>query len=124
MMSTFGPTNTFASNVIDFYGSADRDAFIEGLRFECDEIAGKFNRLSTKQAVDSFCRVDLAVRDSMRVSPFRIVSLTHIIAPGEGLDVGYGLHISAGSRIRVPSYAVLLGPDLYEDVKRFDAFRF
>ncbi|KAI0474677.1 cytochrome P450 [Xylaria cf. heliscus] len=124
MMSTFGPTNAFASNLLDLYGSADRDEFVKGLRLECDKIAGKFNGLSTKQAVDSLYRIDSTVRESMRVSPFRIVSLTHIVAPGEGLDIGNGLRIPAGSRIGVPSYAVHLDPDLYEDPKRFDAFRF
>jgi cytochrome P450 len=124
LMSTFGPANAFASCILDLLGSESSDAFVDGLRQECDRVSTQFHGLSSKEAIDNLYRIDSTLRESMRVSPFRIVSLTHIVAPGAGLDLGDGLRVRPGMRIGIPSYAVHLDPSHYENPTKFDAFRY
>ncbi|KAI0869647.1 cytochrome P450 [Hypoxylon argillaceum] len=126
LTSNFGITYAFVGSVLDLHGSESRDEFLEGLRAEHRLVVGKHgNGISTSAELDHLYRLDSAIRESMRVSTFPIISFMRIVSPNtDGLSLDDGTRIPPGTRIGVPSRAIHRDPDLYPSPSEYDAFRF
>ncbi|RYP17962.1 hypothetical protein DL765_004181 [Monosporascus sp. GIB2] len=127
LVSIYTTTYAFSNCMLDLYSSPERDEFVAGLRAECTQIAGESQGGFPKaDAVKRLYRVDSLVRESLRVSAFGIVALPRIVAPGEGLDLGFdGLpSVPAGTRLGIPLRPIHMDTANYHDPMRFDAFRF
>ncbi|KAM4056180.1 cytochrome p450 [Hirsutella rhossiliensis] len=124
LVSIYTTSYAFTNCVLDLHGSESRDDFVAGLRRECDGVAAELDGLVTGKAIDKLFRVDSAVRESMRISCFGIISLPRIVGPGQALDLGSDIKIPPGVRLGIPSQAIHRDASYYDDPLRYDAFRF
>ena len=124
LVSSWTTSYAFSYCMLDLYSSACKDDFVAGLRSECDLIKNTYGTLGFKEAVDKMWRIDSAVRESLRISPFSVVALPRIVPPGSGLNIGKHILIPPGVRISFPFQAMHHDPDIYENPLEYDAFRF
>ncbi|KAI0143666.1 cytochrome P450 [Xylariaceae sp. FL1272] len=96
----------FAGCVLDLNCSESRNEFLEGLREEHNHVLDKHSgRINASAGLEDLHRLDSAIRESMRISTFPIISFMR-------------------TRIGVPSRAIHRDPDLYPSPCEYDAFRF
>ncbi|KAI1458809.1 cytochrome P450 [Annulohypoxylon moriforme] len=124
LMSFFAPALVLSNCLLDLLASESKDEFISTIRHECEYVAQKYHGLSRKEAIDSLCHTDSAIKETLRVSDFWILSLEREVAMSEGLDIGNNFRIPAGTRMAVPSSAIHRDADIYKDPFRYNAFRF
>ncbi|OTA89151.1 hypothetical protein M434DRAFT_374078 [Hypoxylon sp. CO27-5] len=124
MVSTYTTAYALSNIIINLYSSKRKDEFVEGLVEECNRVSRGNGGLLTKEAIDSLYRVDSAVRESMRVSPFGVVTPIRIVAPGQTLNFGHGVHLPGGTRIGIPLKGVQHDSRYYPNPSQYDAFRF
>ncbi len=123
LVSSWTTSYAFSYCILDLYNSPCKEDFVAGLRSECDLIKNEYGSIGLKGAVDKMYRVDSAVRESLRISPFSVVALPRIVA-GSGLNIGNDILIPPGVRISFPFQAMHHDPDNYESPLEYDAFRF
>jgi hypothetical protein len=122
-MFLYGISWGFVHALVDIYTDPSADEVVAALRAECEPVS---QSLQTVQTVDRLHRTDSALRESMRVSDVMVHFLNLDVIGGDGIDLGNGIRIPAGSKVRsvFPTQAINLDPDNYPDPERFDAFRF
>ncbi|KAH7041292.1 cytochrome P450 [Microdochium trichocladiopsis] len=140
IVSTYTVALTLAPLIVNLYSSPRSPEFIAGLREECERVAASSHdgSLSSREAVDKLFRVDSAVRESMRVSPFAVINPLRIVGgagltthlPGGGGDddmtkSGGKIFLPPGTTIGLPIQDVQHDVDNYPDSPlEYDAFRF
>ncbi|GAW10674.1 hypothetical protein ANO14919_000080 [Xylariales sp. No.14919] len=124
LVSTYTTTYALTNIIVNLYGSNSRADFIAGLRSECDQVAARYDGLSTKEAIDQLYRVDSAVRESLRVSPFAVIAPLRMTSRDGILDMGNGIQLSPGTRLGIPFQAVHYDDRFYDNPLDYDAFRF
>ena len=119
-------TSMVTTNVLlDIYGSPDREAFVAGLREECERVLAEYDGVWTKDAVNKLVRVDSALRESMRISNLGDTSLKRIVTDPKGITLSDGQHIPYGIRVGFATHDIHQDPTTYpERPDEFDAFRF
>ncbi|KAI1778088.1 cytochrome P450 [Hypoxylon cercidicola] len=123
MVSTYTTTYALVNIIINIYGSDSRADILAGLRSECDRVAEAHHGLTTKEAINQLYRVDSAVRESLRVSPFAVIAPLRMTALDKVLDLD-GVSLPPGTRLGVPFQAVHHDERFYEKPLEYDAFRF
>lgn len=122
------PIGFFAANaVLDLHSSPDAETFVSALRQEADGVVRALEQeggLNTGRVDQELHRVDSAVKESMRLSPFSAVVCERTVARDGGLDLGDGLVVPKGVRIGVALRAAHLSEEYYEKAGRYDALRF
>jgi cytochrome P450 len=130
-------TNVFQ----DLLSSEDALTTIEDLRVECSRIFAECEGVWTKAAVDKLCRVDSAIRESMRMSSFSVLALPRRVSPShrspfqrslthyqvsapEGIEIENNIRIPQGIPLATPMDAIHLDENFYPDPNRYYAFRF
>ncbi|KAK3299542.1 uncharacterized protein B0H64DRAFT_388906 [Chaetomium fimeti] len=116
----------FAHVGLDIYSSPSRDDFVSGLEEECARVSDEDKKIATKEAADALYRLDSAVRESMRPNDAMVHLMPLDVWSGEGIDLGGGIRITAGSGVRTvfPAQMVHMDPCKYKVPERPDAFRF
>ncbi|KAI1179304.1 cytochrome P450 [Nemania sp. FL0916] len=122
--SIYTTTLALAHIIVNLYGSESRDDFIAGLRAECERVAAEHQGLSTKEAIDKLYRMDSAIRESLRLSPFSVVAPIRIVGSEGGTDLGNGHYVQKGERVGAPFLAIHHDDRNYANPLEFDAFRF
>ncbi|RYP81521.1 hypothetical protein DL769_001929 [Monosporascus sp. CRB-8-3] len=124
LVSIYTTAYALTNIIINLYSSKQKDDFVAGIREECNRVSREHGGLSTREAIDKLYRVDSAVRESMRISPFGIITPTRIVAPGNGLILGDGIVLPPGTRVGVPFQGVHHDSRYYKNPLQYDAFRF
>ncbi|KAI1419239.1 cytochrome P450 [Xylaria sp. FL1777] len=125
LMSNFGITYVFVGSILHLYSSHFRDEFITCLRAEHKLVVGNHVGLSSTASFEQLHRLDSAIRESMRISSFPIISFMRVVSPEtDGLTLSDGTCIPPGTRIGVPSRAIHRDPSLFSQPLEYDAFRF
>ena len=124
LVSTYTVALTLAPLIVNIYSHPRSAEFVAGLREECERVsAAHGGSLSSREAIDQLYRVDSAVRESMRVSPFAVINPLRLVGKG-GLTYSKEGVIPAGTTIGLPIQEVQHDPENYENPLEFDPFRF
>ncbi|KAI0964896.1 cytochrome P450 [Xylaria arbuscula] len=125
LTSNFGVTYAFVGCILDLHSSVSCDEFVAGLREEHRIASKRYGKLSSSTIFEGLHRLDSAVRESMRLSTFPIISFMRVVSTQtDGLTLDNGTHLPAGTRIGIPGRAIHRDADFYPDPSEYDAFRF
>ncbi|KAF2223851.1 P450 monooxygenase [Elsinoe ampelina] len=98
---------------------AQNPHFIEPLRQEALEVVRQYGW--TKQGLYHMKLLDSALKETQRLKPGSMVTMRRYVL--EDLQLSNGLLLKKGTRINVDNQR-MRDPDLHEDPRKYDAFRF
>lgn len=78
----------------------------------------------TRNGLSRMHRIDSAIRESQRLSPFALTLVHRKVVAKEGVTTPKGLHIPYGTMISCPWTPIASDMDIFDKPHEFDAFRF
>lgn len=124
-MFVYAMSYIFSQAVVDNLASPEKEEIVRSIETECrGVIAGHPAGLASNEVVDSFYRLDSAMRESMRVSDVFVYLMFRDVVGTLPLDLGNGIIVPPGTRIVFPTQSIHLDLDNWENPLSLDAFRF
>lgn len=115
---------SMANVLIDLVGAPPEHGYIEGIREEAERVFREHNGVWTKQALSKLIRTDSAIRESMRMVNITYFMTRKVIAREGIRNEEEGWFVPYGHSISVAAESRHMDPDVYENPKQYDAFRF
>ncbi|USP72974.1 hypothetical protein yc1106_00248 [Curvularia clavata] len=78
----------------------------------------------TRNGLSRMHRIDSAIRESQRLSPFALTLVHRKVVAKEGVTTPQGIHFPYGTIIACPWTPIAADTDIFEKPDEFDAFRF
>ncbi|KAF2173523.1 hypothetical protein M409DRAFT_61895 [Zasmidium cellare ATCC 36951] len=111
---------TITNALLDLFGSARAQDFVDGLREECYRVLAEHGGEWTKAAVSDLVRVDSTIKESMRFSSLAMVGVMREVVKEDGIDLGDGIHLPKGVRIGAANVAIHRDPVYYPNPDDLD----
>lgn len=116
---------TMTSFLFDVFGSDPAKGYVESLREEVERVFRKNDGQWNKTSLGKLYRLDSALRESMRFSPFMTRGVQRkIIAPQGITDPEDGFTIPQGGFVSTDVWSMFHDSDVYPNADVFDPFRF
>ncbi|CAD6446132.1 7615435c-f8b0-4d97-b05e-86868eac4630 [Sclerotinia trifoliorum] len=115
--------HTTSMNVTNtLYDLAARPEYVKPLREELDSVLSKCDGILDKNALVKMRKMDSFLRESQRINPPGVVSMSRKVESDTILSDGTLL--PKGCLIACDSWSSTRDPDLWDDPEKFDGFRF
>lgn len=117
-------TSSFAISHALFDLAAAPPGTIDILRREITDVLAQHDGVWSKISLAQLRKLDSVMRESQRKNSFVAVSVNRKVVPREGVTFPCGVHVAKGVTVASAGYSIHQDPEIYENPKTFDPFRF